>query len=83
MRTIAQEAAFQGALRHCSKELGGSQNICDLGKGEVHAIKHFAEGCCSCPKDCCCSPGADVTMNEFSAFLDTRRCKDWAYKIFS
>ena len=32
VRTIAQEAAFQGALRHCSKELGGNVSKWDLGE---------------------------------------------------
>ena len=40
MRTIAQEAAFQIALRNCSEERGKGQSICDFGEGGVHAIKH-------------------------------------------
>ena len=26
---------------------------------------------------------ADISMNDFGVFLDMRRCKNWAYKIFS
>ena len=29
------------------------------------------------------SQGADITMKDFSAFLDMKRCKNWAHKIFS
>ena len=39
MRTIAQEAAFQRALRNCSKEAEGRDHIyvyVTLVKGEVH-----------------------------------------------
>ena len=32
---------------------------------------------------CWYSPGADVTVNDFSAFLDMRRCKNWAHKTIS
>ena len=48
MRTIAQEIASQIALRNCSKELRGSQYVCDFGKGGIQAIKHtfFTEGGC-------------------------------------
>jgi len=54
---------------------GKCQCICGLGDGEVHASKHLAEGCRSW--------GADITMKDLSAFLDTRRCKNWAHQIFS
>ena len=33
MRIIAQEAVFQISLRNCSKEVGESQDICDLVRG--------------------------------------------------
>ena len=36
----------------------------------------FAEGFCW-------SPGAVVTMKDFSAFLDMRQCKNWSHKIGS
>ena len=42
MRTIAQEAAFQIALRHCTKE-AGEKNVGIYGillKGEVPATTH-------------------------------------------
>ena len=78
MRTIAWETAFQIALRDCSKKLGGGANIYVLLVKGVHAIKHtsFAEGLCY-------SQGTDVTMKDFDAFLDMRRCKNWAPKIIS
>ena len=45
-----------------------------LVKAEVHVGgTHFAEG--RCP-----SGGTDVTMKVLSAFLLTRRCKNWARK---
>ena len=44
-------------------------------KGEFNTIKH------SFYKKLLLGP--DVTMKEFSAFLDMRRCKDWDHKICS
>ena len=49
MKTIAQEAALQIALRNCSKEVEGrSVYICDFSERGIHAIKHiiFPEGFC-------------------------------------
>ena len=34
------------------------------------------------PEASCLSRGADVTVHDSSAFLDTTRCKHWAHKIF-
>ena len=34
-------------------------------------------------KDLMESRGADVTVSDFSAFLGTRRCKNWPHKTFS
>ena len=31
----------------------------------------------------CSSRGADITVKDFTAFLDVRRCKNWAHKISS
>ena len=42
----------------------------------MHPSTHFME-------DYCWSQRVDVTMKDFSAFLDMRRCKKWAHKIFS
>ena len=53
MGTIAQETAFQIALRNCSEEVAGKVSIL----------------------------GADITMKDFSAFLDMRRCKNWAQNL--
>ena len=38
---IARETAFLRALRNCSKEVWEGQDICDFGRGGVHAIKHI------------------------------------------
>ena len=48
-----------------------------LVKGRVYAVKHryFAESFCQ-------SQVADVTMKDFSAFLDMRRCKDCPETIY-
>ena len=78
MRTIAWETAFQITLRNCPKEVGGMLvYLWFWWRGSLcNQACIFAEGFCS-------SRGADVTMKEFSAFLDTRRCTNWAYKISS
>ena len=39
LRTIAQEAASQRALRNCSKRKVGGQFLCDFGEG-VLAVKY-------------------------------------------
>ena len=45
MKTLAQETAFQIALRSRSKETragwGVVQYMCDFGEGGIHAIKHI------------------------------------------
>ena len=46
-----------------------------LVKGEGHRIKHTFW--------ICYLQGADIAMKDFSAFLDLRRGKNWAHKIFS
>ena len=76
MRTAAWETTFQIALRKCSKEA----------KGKVKVIYDFSEGgTCSqvhiLAEACCQSQRADVTVNDFSAFSDVRRGKNWAHKI--
>ena len=78
MRTIAQETAPQIALRNCSKEVEGKVRIyVILWKGVVHVINpiFFAVFCLSW--------GAVITMKDFSAFLDTKRYKNWTHKIGS
>ena len=62
-----------------------------LVKGEVHAIKHIFWGGtwnqAHILQNAAISllkfGGADISMNDFSVFLDMKRCKNWAYKIFS
>ena len=44
---------------------------------------HFAEGCCWSHEGYSLSEGADVIMTDFSAVLDTRRCKNLAHKFVS
>ena len=41
VRNAAQETTPQIAPRNCSKEVVGKVNICDFGKGGVHAIKLY------------------------------------------
>ena len=43
----------------------------------------FTESQCQSCEGYCQSRGAAVTMKDFSSFLDTKRCKNWAHKIFS
>ena len=72
MRTIAWEVASQIALRNCSEELGvgGEESIyCDLGEGgDVQSSTHVGRGLLLVI-------GTDVSIKDFSAFLDMRRCK--------
>ena len=81
MRTIAQETAFQIALRNCSKEVGGKVSVIydwevKWRGGMCNQAHFFGSGLLL-------AWGADVTSNNFSAFLGVGRCKNWAYKIFS
>ena len=69
---ITLEAAFQIALRNFYGIRGEVSIYVLLVKGRVvHAIKHtfFAEGCCEGIEGYCQSRGADVSMDDFSAFL--------------
>ena len=79
MRTAASETVPQITLRNCSKEVGGGgQYICDFGERGIHVIEHicFAEGFDK-------SGGVGITMKDFSAFLDMRRCTNRAHTISS
>ena len=71
MRSIAQETASQKALRNFSKEVGGRSVLyISIMKGDTCSeARILAEGCCL-------SRGADVSVNDFSAFLDMRRYKN-------
>ena len=80
MRSIARETAFQIALRNCSKEVGGKVSVIYMivkwsEGGRVCAVKHIFFG-----RALVLSWGADVTINDFSAFLGMGRCKNWAHK---
>ena len=78
MRTASRETAPQIALRNCSKEEVAEGQYTRFGEGEFqcsHAL--------TLRKVFCQSPGADVTMMGFSAFLDMKRCKDWDHEITS
>ena len=77
MRTIARETALQFL-----------EKLLQRGGGKVSVTYDFGEvGTCSqahmLAEAVCQSCGADVTVNDFSAFLDMRRGKNWAHKIFS
>ena len=77
MRTIAQQTAYQRALRNCSKEVGGNASIYGiLVKGKYMQsstffffLQVFASH--------------EEQMSPWSAFLDMRRYKNWAHKIGS
>ena len=88
MKTIAWKAAFQTVLRDCSKEVGGNVDTYEiLVKGEyLLSSTHF------CRRLILFLGSLLVvlrgrhyheSMNEVSAFLDMRRCKNWIHKIFS
>ena len=51
------------------------------GGGPCNQEDIFAEMCCSSHEGYCQSRGADIITECFSAFLDMRRCKNWAPKI--
>ena len=69
--------ASERALRNCSKEVGGEVSvICDFSEGVCVQSHMLADAGCW-------SQGADVTINDFSAFPNMRKCKNWAHKFFS
>ena len=71
MRTVAWEAAFQIALNYCSGEVGGNVSLYVIWvQGEVHAAMHAFY------RRLLLVTRADVTMKDFSAFPDMRRCKN-------
>ena len=79
LRTIAQETDFQLALRSCSQGVGGRSGCMWFwwrGYMPSSQAQIFTEGCCL-------SREADVTIYDFSAFLDTRRNRNWGHKILS
>ena len=72
MKTIVWETAFQIALRKCSKEA----------VGKVSVMYDFSEGgaysqALTLAKTGYQSREADITTKDFSAFLGTKRCKNW------
>ena len=77
MRTIALESGSQIGLRNYSSKVRGEVNIyVVLVKwGTCRQAHILAEGHCQSQESCCQSQGADVFINDFSAFLDMRRCK--------
>ena len=77
MRTIAREAAFQITLRNCPRGRG------DVGVSVILVKGEFMQSSVYFCRRFLLVTGADVTMKEFSAFLDVRRCMNWAYKIGS
>ena len=65
------------------KGRGKGQYICDFGKGGVHASKHvFCRKFLLVSRSFCQSQEIIITMKDFSAFLDMRRYKNWADKIW-
>ena len=64
--------------------MGNVSTYVILVKGEIHVIKHtflpkFSAGLLKLLM----SQGVVITMKDFSAFLNTRRYKNWAHKIGS
>ena len=62
------------------------EKLLQIGRGEVSVTYDFSEGgymqwAHSLAEACCLSGGAGVTMNDFSAFLDTRQCKNCTIKL--
>ena len=63
----------------------GKRKCRDVIKGRGRGMQHtnilqkFVAG----PLKVTMVTGADITMESFSVFLDIRRCKNWAHKIFS
>ena len=74
---------FQVALKYYPKEERGISGY-DKGEGKVHvAHTHFTKFVSGIRKVTSSqSQGADITMKDISIFLDMRRCKNWAHKIF-
>ena len=72
MKTVAQEAAPQIALRDCSKAAVGASQYTRFWwrESSIPWSTHFTKGFCY-------SWGSDVTVKGFSASLDLRRYKDW------
>ena len=84
MSARAQEAAWQRAPRNLSEEVEGRAAQCGFGEGggpcsQAHSLQKVITGL----EGHCQSQGADVTMKDFSDFLETRKCKHWAHRIFS
>ena len=77
MRTIiARDTAFQVTLRNCSKEVGAKVSMyVILVKGEcIHSSTYFLQKIAALHHE---------AMKDFSVFLNTRRCMNWAHEIFS
>lgn len=67
MRARAQETASQIALLQRDGE--GDWYLYDFSEGGVHAVNiHFV-------RRLLITTGADVSMDDFSAFVEIRRCK--------
>ena len=61
---------------------GGYQDMIKV-RGRCLQHAHILQVCCWSPEGHYQSQGVDITMKDFSVFLDMRRCKNWAHKIFS
>ena len=83
VRAVAWEAALQRALKHRSKEVGGrSEYLRFWWRGRsMQPSSHSAEGPHWSCEGYCQARGADITVKDCRAFLDLRRCKNWARKI--
>ena len=78
MRTAAWGTAPQIALRNCSTEAAGKLSIYDFGEGgggrSMQSSVYFTKGFLLVSRSWYHHKG-------FSAFLDTKRCKDWGHAV--
>ena len=76
------EDSLSDALRNCSEEVSGEAGmyVILVKKDKDNQANILAEGSCESQEGYCWSRGAGVSINDFSAFIDMRKCKSWAHK---
>ena len=84
MPTFAWTLGGNGALVPAEAPCARPSSGFDQGEGQVHAAPtHLTKGCHWSLEGHYQPQGADITMEDFSVFLDMRRCQKWAHKISS
>ena len=82
MPTFAWTLGGNGALVPAEAPCARPSSGFDQGEGQVHAAPtHLTKGCHWSLEGHYQPQGADITMEDFSVFLDMRRCQKWAHKI--